>query len=41
MVYLSVSYNYSPAFDSPESWFKRTEGYAGIMECLSKSAYGY
>ncbi|HEY8780550.1 MAG TPA: glycosyltransferase family 4 protein [Mucilaginibacter sp.] len=37
MVYLSVSYNYSPAFDSPESWFKRTEGYAGIMECLSKA----
>ncbi len=36
MIYVSVSYNYSPLFDSPESWFKRTEGYAGILECLSK-----
>jgi len=36
MIYVSVSYNYSPAFDSPESWFKRTEGYAGVLECLSK-----
>jgi glycosyltransferase involved in cell wall biosynthesis len=37
MVYVSVSYNYSPNFDSPESWFKRTEGYNGILECLSKT----
>jgi len=36
MKYVFVSYNYSPAFDSPESWFKRTEGYSGLMECLSK-----
>jgi glycosyltransferase involved in cell wall biosynthesis len=36
MKYVSVNYNYSPDFDSPESWFKRTEGYAGILECLSK-----
>jgi glycosyltransferase involved in cell wall biosynthesis len=35
MIYVSVSYNYSPTFDTPESWFKRTEGYAGILECLS------
>ena len=37
MKYVFVSYNYSPDFDSPESWFKRTEGYAGVMECLSKN----
>jgi len=37
MIYVSVSYNYSPAFDSPESWFKRTEGYAGALEYLSKN----
>ncbi len=37
MIYVSVSYNYSPNFISPESWFKRTEGYAGILECLSKN----
>ncbi len=36
MKYVSVSYNYSPTFDSPPSWFKRTEGYAGVLECLSK-----
>ena len=36
MIYVSVSYNYSPTFDTPESWFKRTEGSAGILECLSK-----
>jgi glycosyltransferase involved in cell wall biosynthesis len=36
MKYVSVSYNYSPDFDSPQSWFKRTEGYAGVLECLSK-----
>jgi glycosyltransferase involved in cell wall biosynthesis len=37
MKYVFVSYNYSPDFDSPESWFKRTEGYAGVMECLSRN----
>ena len=37
MVYVSVSYNYSSIFDTPASWFKRTEGYAGILECLSKT----
>jgi len=37
MVYVSVSYNYSPAFASPESWFKRTAGYNGAMECLSRA----
>jgi glycosyltransferase involved in cell wall biosynthesis len=36
MRYVSVSYNYSQAFNTPESWFKRTEGYAGVLECLSK-----
>ena len=37
MIYVSVSYNYSPTFDSPESWFKRTEGYAGVLECLGET----
>jgi glycosyltransferase involved in cell wall biosynthesis len=37
MIYVSVSYNYSPDFDSPESWLKRTEGYAGILECIGKT----
>jgi len=36
MKYVSVSYNYSPAFNSPESWFERTEIYAGALEYLSK-----
>jgi len=36
MKYVFVSYNYSPDFDSPQSWFKRTEGYAGVMEYLSE-----
>jgi glycosyltransferase involved in cell wall biosynthesis len=36
MLYVSVSYNFSPDFKTPESWFKRTEGYAGALEYLSK-----
>ena len=36
MRYVSVNYNYSPDYSTPESWFKRTEGYAGILEELSK-----
>jgi len=36
MLYVSISYAYSPDFDSPESWFKRTAGYAGVFECLAK-----
>ncbi len=36
MLYVFVHYNYSPDFDSPESWFKRTAGYTGLVECLSK-----
>ncbi len=36
MLYVFVNYNYSPGFNSPESWFKRTEGYTGLLECLSK-----
>lgn len=31
-----VNYNYSPDFDSPESWFERIGPYSGILECLSK-----
>src|ERR1700722_5927101 len=36
MRYISVNYNYSPDYTTPESWFKRTQGYAGILECLSR-----
>lgn len=36
MLYVSVSYAFSPDFNSPESWFKRTAGYAGVFECLAK-----
>jgi len=36
MRYVSISYNYSPDFTSAESWFKRTEGYWGILESLSR-----
>jgi glycosyltransferase involved in cell wall biosynthesis len=38
MRFVSVNYNYSPDFRTPESWFKRTEGYAGILECLSRES---
>lgn len=37
MIIVSVSYNYSPTFTSPESWYKRTKGYAGVLEGLSKN----
>ena len=36
MLYVFVHYNYSPDFDSPGSWFKRTACYVGAVECLSK-----
>jgi glycosyltransferase involved in cell wall biosynthesis len=36
MRYVFVSYNYSPNFTSPSAWFKRTEGYSGVLESLSK-----
>jgi len=36
MRYVSISYNYSPDFTTPESWFKRTEGFWGILESLSR-----
>ncbi len=37
MVYVFVTYNPSFEFDSPESWFKRTEGYTGTLFCLAVS----
>ncbi len=37
MIYVSISYNYSPEFSTPESWIKRTEGYGGILEGLAKN----
>lgn len=36
MLYVSISYSYSPDFKTPESWFKRTAGYAGVFECLAQ-----
>lgn len=35
MVFVFVSYNYDPAFDSPEQWLSRIKGYIGVLECLS------
>jgi len=35
MVFISVSYNYSPEFNSPKNWFKRAQIYNGILEHLS------
>ena len=37
MKYVFVSYNYSPDFDSPDAWLKRTAGYGGVMEALGGS----
>ena len=36
MVYVSVTYDPSFEHDSPESWFKRTEGYTGALFCLAQ-----
>lgn len=36
MVYVFVTYNSSLEFDSPESWFKRTEGYTGALFSLAE-----
>ncbi len=36
MIYVFVTYNFSLNFDSPESWFKRTEAYVGVLSCLAK-----
>ena len=37
MKYVFVTFKASLNFDSPESWFKRTEGYASVLYCLSKN----
>ena len=36
MIYVSVTYQPSFNFDTPESWFKRTQAYSGILQCLAK-----
>lgn len=36
MVYVFVTYNPSFEYDSPESWFKRTEGYTGALFRLAE-----
>jgi glycosyltransferase involved in cell wall biosynthesis len=37
MKYVSVTFDPSFNFNSPESWYARTEGYAGILYCLAKN----
>ena len=37
MRYVSVTYDHSPGFTNPESWFKRTAAYRGILEELAKN----
>jgi glycosyltransferase involved in cell wall biosynthesis len=37
MKYVFLSYNYSPNFTTPQSWFNRTEGYSGVLESLGKT----
>lgn len=37
MLYVSITYSYSPGFKTPVSWFKRIAGYAGIFEQLAKN----
>lgn len=36
MIYVSVTFYSSLAFDAPEAWIKRTEAYAGILQCIGK-----
>jgi len=36
MIYVSVTYYPSFDVDTPESWFKRTEVYSGILQCMAK-----
>ncbi|HZX57581.1 MAG TPA: glycosyltransferase family 4 protein [Mucilaginibacter sp.] len=37
MKYVSVTFSPSLNFNSPESWFERTAGYAGVLFCLAKN----
>ncbi|MFI5161109.1 MAG: glycosyltransferase family 4 protein [Sphingobacteriales bacterium] len=37
MKYVSVTFSPSLNFNSPESWFERTAGYAGILFCLARN----
>ncbi|TSJ43191.1 glycosyltransferase family 4 protein [Mucilaginibacter corticis] len=37
MVFVSISYNYSPDYTTPEAWLKRTGSYNGLLECLGKT----
>jgi glycosyltransferase involved in cell wall biosynthesis len=37
MNFVFVSYNYDPAYTSPESWYARIKGYMGVLICLSKN----
>ncbi|MBS1529910.1 MAG: glycosyltransferase family 4 protein [Bacteroidetes bacterium] len=36
MIYVSVTFYSSMEFDSPEAWIRRTESYAGILQCLGR-----
>jgi len=37
MIFVSISYNYSPDYTTPEAWLKRTKSYNGLLECLGKT----
>ncbi|MFC0513795.1 glycosyltransferase family 4 protein [Mucilaginibacter angelicae] len=37
MIYVSVTYDYSPGFDKAENWFHRTRAYTGILQCLGEA----
>ena len=36
MIYVSLTFYSSMEFDSPEAWIKRTEAYAGILQCIGQ-----
>jgi glycosyltransferase involved in cell wall biosynthesis len=37
MIFVFISYNYTPGFDTVESWLKRTTAYIGLQEALAKA----
>ncbi|HTH82841.1 MAG TPA: glycosyltransferase family 4 protein [Mucilaginibacter sp.] len=37
MKFVFVSYNYDPAYDSPDTWFIRIKGYMGALTALAKN----
>jgi glycosyltransferase involved in cell wall biosynthesis len=37
MIFVTVNYNYSPDYTTPEAWLKRIESYNGLLENLAQS----